>query len=264
MDKLKDTLRIFVVPTEILDMEELDVYEKMTYMVLRSYANGQDDTAFPSYSTIAKKGSMGRKKAIECVKKLEELGLVVKETRQLYKNGKVENTSNLYTIHRPAEIKKASKKGQDKTEILGLHHLVHEQFGGSIPQTPPSVSETPPSISQTPPSVPQTPELKNLKELDKTKNKTSSSSSASRNSIDNELKEKYPSAPFEEVKEQLLNDDTAVITTDKQYKSMLEYRLKNWKPSTAATPKPKQPIQKKPIRTEYLPDWFKDADEYYK
>lgn len=84
-----------------------------------------------------------------------------------------------------------------------------------------------------------------------------SSSSYSKNSIDNELKEKYPNAPFEQVKEELTNDETATINTDKQYKSMLEYRLKNWKPKKPNAPK--QSKGKKPIRTEVLPDWF-DAD----
>jgi len=147
MNQLKDNLRVFVVPTEILDVEELDVYEKMVYMVLRSYANGQDDTAFPSYSTIAKKGSMGRKKAIECVQKLTELGLVVKEERKkVSKNNGISQTSNLYTIYRPAEV---TKKG-----------VVSEKHHPSIQETPPLVSE------KHHPSVPQTPENNYLKELD--------------------------------------------------------------------------------------------------
>jgi len=90
--------------------------------------------------------------------------------------------------------------------------------------------------------------------IDLTNNKSSSSS---RDSIDSELKLKYPNAPFDEVKESLLNDSTAVINTDKQYKSMLEYRLKNWAPK----PPKQQTKRKKPIRTEKLPDWYNEDEE---
>ncbi|WP_394239602.1 helix-turn-helix domain-containing protein [Niallia oryzisoli] len=159
MDRLKDSLRVFVVPTEILDMEELDVYEKMTYMVLRSYANGHDDTAFPSYSTIAKKGSMGRKKAIECVNKLVELKLVVKEVRKkVSKNNGISQTSNLYTIYRPAEVK--NKGDVLRPNISQTSPLVSDEHHPSVPQTPPLVSD------EHHPSVPQTPENNYLKELD--------------------------------------------------------------------------------------------------
>jgi hypothetical protein len=221
-DKMKDTLRIFVVPTEILDVE-LDVYEKMVYMVLRSYANGQDDTAFPSYETIAKKGSMGRKKAIQCIKKLEEMGLVVKEERKMVKNGSIVNTSNLYTIKRPAEV------------VSEKHH--------------PSVSETPPLVSDRHhPSVPQTPEKNYLKKLNlKTKNNNSSRIIGMKQ-IDLALKEKYPNAPFEEIREQVESDDTLTIDTYKQYESILEYRLKNWRPAKTK--------KKKATRTEIIPEHF--------
>jgi hypothetical protein len=235
MDKLKDTLRIFVVPTEILDMEELDVYEKMTYMVLRSYANGQDDTAFPSYSTIAEKGSMGRKKAIECVKKLEELGLIVKEERKMVKNGSIVNTSNLYTIRRPAEV-------------------VSEKHHPSVPETPPLVSD------RHHPSVPETPELKNLKELDL---KNSSSSSSSQLSDDRKMSiihgfsSKYPEKRVDLIAMELLADETAVMDTEKQFRSLLEYRIVNSKETTGKPPR-KPRGAKQSLRKEVVPEWFND------
>jgi hypothetical protein len=70
--------------------------------------------------------------------------------------------------------------------------------------------------------------------------------------IDNELKAKYPNAPFDFIKDSLLNDDTAVIITPRQYGALLEYRLKNYRPKMKKTYKPK------PIRKEYLPDWFEE------
>jgi hypothetical protein len=101
---LKDNLRVFVVPTEILDMD-IAANEKLVYMVLRSYANGQNGIVFPSYATIAKKASISRTTAIKCVKSLEEAGLLVKETRlKVSTNGKASQTSNEYTLIRPAEL----------------------------------------------------------------------------------------------------------------------------------------------------------------
>ncbi|MEJ9149329.1 helix-turn-helix domain-containing protein [Bacillus smithii] len=142
-NQLKDTLRVFVVPTEILDMEELTIYEKMVYVVLRSYANSQDDTAFPSYETIAKKASMSKRKAIDCVEKLVKLGLLIKEERKkVSKNGKISPTSNLYTIRRPAEVKQGV--------VNDMHHP-------SVPDAPPLVND------MHHPSAPDAPENKNNK-----------------------------------------------------------------------------------------------------
>ena len=89
----------------------------------------------------------------------------------------------------------------------------------------------------------------------------SSSSNSDINLIENELKEKYSNVPFEEVKEELLKDETATINTDKQYKSMLEYRLKNWKPKkNKGENNNRVGKAKKIVKTEMLPEWF-DEDE---
>lgn len=70
--------------------------------------------------------------------------------------------------------------------------------------------------------------------------------------VDEGLKAKYPNAPFEFVKENLMNDDSAIIITPKQYRALLEYRLKNYRPKSSF---------RKPTRTNYntiekLPDWY--------
>lgn len=70
--------------------------------------------------------------------------------------------------------------------------------------------------------------------------------------IDSELKAKYSDAPFEFVKENLLNDDSAIIITPNQYRALLEYRLKNYRAKSS---------YRKPTRTNYnttekLPDWY--------
>jgi hypothetical protein len=71
--------------------------------------------------------------------------------------------------------------------------------------------------------------------------------------IDNDLRARYPQAPFDLIKQELLKDETAIIITLKQYKGLLEYRLKNYRPKKA------KPM--KSIRTELLPDWFEDKPQ---
>lgn len=92
---------------------------------------------------------------------------------------------------------------------------------------------------------------------------SSSYNTDNRNSIDNELKTQYPNVPFDDVKTELLNDTTAIIDTDKQYRSMLDYRLKTWKPKQPKQPKPRKGHatgRKTPNRTEKLPEWFNENE----
>jgi len=101
--------------------------------------------------------------------------------------------------------------------------------------------------------------IKEKNKKEKTKNKISSSNN--REIIDKELSEKYPDRPFEEIKKEIFNDDTLIITTDKQYSSVMNYRLKNWKPL-----KKRSYVKNKSIiRKELVPDWLhkreKNEDE---
>jgi hypothetical protein len=96
---LQDNLRVFVVPVDIMDIPSLDIYEQMVYIVLRSFTNPREATAFPSYNTIAKLGRMSRRKAIDCVTSLVEKGLLKKEVRlDVTKNINITKKSNLYTL----------------------------------------------------------------------------------------------------------------------------------------------------------------------
>src|SRR5690625_97976 len=107
-DFLQDNLRVFVVPVEIMEVQDLDIYEQMVYIVLRSFTNPRESTAFPSYNTIAKLGRMSRRKAIDCVANLVEKGLLKKEVRlDVTKNRKIRNTSNLYTVSFPDMVHSA-------------------------------------------------------------------------------------------------------------------------------------------------------------
>jgi len=81
------------------------------------------------------------------------------------------------------------------------------------------------------------------------------SSSSQRDFIDDKLREKYNDVPFDEVKNDMLND-AIIVDTDKQYKALLEYRLKHWKP--------KQTKKKRVVRTvrkEMVPKWLQTNDE---
>jgi hypothetical protein len=101
MEFLQDNLRVFVVPVDILESIDLTTHEKMVYIVLRSFANPHKPQVFPSYETIARLGSMTRRHAINCVRRLVELGYINKEVRlDVSKNRKIKNTSNLYTLQK--------------------------------------------------------------------------------------------------------------------------------------------------------------------
>jgi DNA-binding Lrp family transcriptional regulator len=83
-----------MIENEIIDDNELTVYEKMTYIVLCRFA--RDGECFPSYETIAKRVGCSRQKAINVVKTLCEKGLISKVQR---KNDEDEYTSNIYYIN---------------------------------------------------------------------------------------------------------------------------------------------------------------------
>lgn len=99
-------LRVFIVPVDILDVPDLTSSEKLVYIVLRSYVNPTDPTAFPAYKTIAAKASLSRRRVIDIIKSLEEKGLIRKEARfTVTKERKIRDTSNTYTLITPKKAK---------------------------------------------------------------------------------------------------------------------------------------------------------------
>lgn len=149
-DQLQDNLRVFVAPVEILEVEGLSIYEKMAYLVIRSHCNARESSAWPSYATIAKEGSMSRRKAIDAVAELERLGLIVKNDgsssprRSVSKHGKIRNDSNLYELERPATLMaagrlKSTRVPRKKTEggahgALGVVHDMHQGGAHGAPE----------------------------------------------------------------------------------------------------------------------------------
>jgi len=94
------------------------------YIVIARYVNGENK-AFPSYETIAKKGSMAKVQAKRVVKSLTKKGLLKKEVRKTKDNKGY--TSNLYTLLNP--------KPKDKSNI-NKKGVVSDRYQGGVPQIP--------------------------------------------------------------------------------------------------------------------------------
>jgi hypothetical protein len=118
----------FYLENDLLDREDLTIYEKTVYIVIARYVNGENK-AFPSYETIAKKGSMAKVQAMRVVKSLTQKGLLKKESRRNKDNKG--STSNLYTLLNP---KTKNKNNNGKNEG------VSDRYPGGIPQIPGVVS----------------------------------------------------------------------------------------------------------------------------
>jgi hypothetical protein len=113
----------FYLENDLLDREDLTIYEKTVYIVIARYVNGENK-AFPSYETIAKKGSMAKVQAKRVVKSLIKKGLLKKEVRKDKDNKSY--TSNLYTLLNP---KPKNKRG-----------VVSDRYQSGVSQIPGVVS----------------------------------------------------------------------------------------------------------------------------
>jgi len=118
----------FYLENDLLDREDLTIYEKTVYIVIARYVNGENK-AFPSYETIAKKGSMAKVQAVRVVKSLVKKGLLRKESRRNKDNKG--STSNLYTLLNP----KPKDINNDKKD-----RGVSDRYPGGISEIPGVVS----------------------------------------------------------------------------------------------------------------------------
>jgi len=123
-DCLRDgrTKNWFYLENDLLDREDLTIYEKTVYIVIARYVNGENK-AFPSYETIAKKGSMAKVQVMRVVKSLIQKGLLKKEGRKNKDNEG--STSNLYTLLNPSP---QDKNNNEKDEG------VSDRYPGGKPQ----------------------------------------------------------------------------------------------------------------------------------
>ena len=90
-----------VFPADILYDEMLDSMERFVLLILFTYTNAHGNTAFPSYKTISERASISRNAAITIVKRLILKGYILKQKnfRESKTAGKIEQTSNLYTLY---------------------------------------------------------------------------------------------------------------------------------------------------------------------
>ncbi|HBE9358273.1 TPA: helix-turn-helix domain-containing protein [Clostridioides difficile] len=97
MDLLKDARKRewFWLENDLVDREDLGIYEKMIYIVLARYSDNES-CCFPSYKTIALKCGCSERQAKSVVKILENKGLIKKENR--IKSNSNEKESNIYFV----------------------------------------------------------------------------------------------------------------------------------------------------------------------
>ena len=119
IDNLRDgrVKNWFYLENDLLDRQDLNIYEKMIYIVIVRYTD-KEDRAFPSAPTIARKGSMSERQVQTIINSLVKKGLIKKEPR-INKDSK-SKTSNLYTL---LSVKR-SKSGNDEENgvVNDMHH----------------------------------------------------------------------------------------------------------------------------------------------
>ncbi|EGI2115070.1 replication protein [Listeria monocytogenes] len=160
--------------------------------------------------------------------------LVIEQINLLQSQGK--NVMTLSVMqHSPLEIT------EKMSDVQNVHQTQNKQISSDVRSVQHSVYNT----ERTPINKKETNEKLINKKI----------SSSPLDFIDDKLREKYNNVPFDEVKNEMLND-TVVVDTDKQYKSLLEYRLKHWKPKQT---KRKRVVRN--VREEMVPKWLQTNDE---
>lgn len=204
-----------VIMNDVLQEETIfeNANQKLCYLYLYSLKNCS--SVFPSHETIAKAVCCSVSTVKRILQGLQELNLLKIKSRP--------GQTSIYILNDYHEVVQNN---------LGQNELVQHELGGQL------------KLNQ---EVGQNRLLKL-----KNKNKITKNKISSRESIDNELRILYPDT-FEQVKEEILNDSTLIINTDKQYRSMLLYRLKSSKEVVKEKPK-----QRKAVRSEVLPTWFEE------
>ena len=71
----------FSTPDAIFEIEGLDIYAQTIYILLCAHAD-REGKSFPAYDTLAKRGRMSRRKAIDSVAALVNRGLLLKKEQK--------------------------------------------------------------------------------------------------------------------------------------------------------------------------------------
>lgn len=176
--------------------------QKMCYFYLYSLRNYA--ITFPSHDTIAEAVCCSVSTVKRILVGLEDLGLLEIKKRPGY--------TSIYTLndyYEVAQIELCQNELGDSSNRA--EQVAHNELRGSSKQAT------------------KTKEFKK-KELKKNDIKTTSSSldKNSEGLIDKKLKEKYPSLPFDEIKNTMMSNESLIIKTKKQYEALLLYRLENF------------------------------------
>ena len=120
---IKDSLRDgrvknwFYLKNDLLDRKDLNIYEKMIYIIIARFVD-KEDKAFPSVGSIAKKGSMSERQVQTIINSLVKKSLLKKESR-INKDNK-SKTSNLYTL---LSVKSNKSKNDEGGRVVNdIHH----------------------------------------------------------------------------------------------------------------------------------------------
>ena len=98
---------------DFVESKLLDYYEKMIFICLKKYADNETKQAFPSLSTISKITGISKRKVQNCLKHMQELGVITCKRRKT-ENG--DYTSNLYILHDYAKLWKDGTISDNETE----------------------------------------------------------------------------------------------------------------------------------------------------
>lgn len=122
LDLLKDARKKewFWLENDLIDREDLSIYEKVIYIVLARYSN-EESSCFPSYKTISEKAGCSIRQVSNILNELENKELIIRENRN--HEGKKEKNSNLYFL--------ISSKAKVQNEVPnpmapGALHVRHE------------------------------------------------------------------------------------------------------------------------------------------
>lgn len=105
---------------DFLENEELTIYEVMTYIALKKYANGANQCT-PSMETIAKVARASVTTTKKAIKGLINKGYLISENRYDAEKGQL---PNLYTVleFAPSEIEKIKKIREEQKKVLADNH----------------------------------------------------------------------------------------------------------------------------------------------
>lgn len=90
-----------IIENSILESENLNTYDKLTYIILARFANKNAKTCYPSLNLLCKYVGCSRPTVIKSLKKLEELKLIEIQNRDTEKEGHISNIYVLLDVDNP-------------------------------------------------------------------------------------------------------------------------------------------------------------------